>query len=61
MENYSKVLTRIPLFRMLLNSLVISFVSTGGQLLIGTLAAYAFAKIRFVGKNVIFMIFLGTF
>jgi multiple sugar transport system permease protein len=39
---------------------MISFLSTSGQLFIGTLAAYAFARIRFIGRNIVFLIFLGT-
>jgi multiple sugar transport system permease protein len=60
LENYRQVISLVPIARMLLNSIFVSLVSTLGQLLIGTLAAYAFARIRFTGRNVIFMIFLGT-
>ncbi|MDR2305529.1 MAG: carbohydrate ABC transporter permease [Treponema sp.] len=60
LENYRQVISLVPIVRMLLNSVFVSMVSTVGQLLIGTLAAYAFARIRFAGRNVIFMIFLGT-
>lgn len=60
LENYRLVMERIPVVRMLLNSILVSTVATLAQLLIGTLAAYAFARIRFVGRNVLFMLFLGT-
>lgn len=60
LENYQVVLERIPIFRMLFNSFFVSIMSTFGQLLTATLAGYAFARIRFWGKNVIFMLFLGT-
>ncbi len=42
------------------NSFIIVFFSVTGSLIIASLAAYAFAKIRFKGKNVIFMIFLSS-
>ena len=58
--NYEYVLEKMPLARMLFNSIFISVSSTLGQLFIATLAAYAFARIRFIGRNVIFMVFLGT-
>jgi multiple sugar transport system permease protein len=58
--NYGKVFSRIPVFRFLYNSFVVSFIATFAQLLITTLAAYAFARIRFKGRNVMFLIFLGT-
>jgi multiple sugar transport system permease protein len=60
LENYRQVISLVPIVRMLFNSIFVSLVATIGQLLIGTLAAYAFARIRFAGRNVIFMIFLGT-
>jgi multiple sugar transport system permease protein len=60
LENYRQVFKLVPIIRMLFNSILVSFLATFGQLLIGTLAAYAFARIRFVGRHVIFMIFLGT-
>lgn len=58
--NYEYVLDKMPLARMLFNSIFVSLASTFSQLFIGTLAAYAFAKIRFIGRNAVFMIFLGT-
>jgi len=58
--NYQYVLDKMPLARMLFNSIFVSLLSTLGQLFIGTLAAYAFARIRFFGRNIVFMIFLGT-
>ena len=60
MENYETVFSKIPVLKMIGNSLFVSGVATFFQLLIGTLAAYAFARIRFVGRNIIFTIFLGT-
>lgn len=46
--------------RYLLNSAVMATVITAGQLITATLAAYAFAFLRFPGRNVLFMIFLAT-
>jgi len=60
LDNYKKVFDRIPFARMTVNSIFVSLTATVGQLLIATLAAYAFARINFIGKDVIFMIFLGT-
>lgn len=60
LDNYIKVFDRIPVMRMLGNSLIVSVCVTFFQLFIGTMAAYAFARIRFQGRGVIFVIFLGT-
>ena len=60
LENFETVVERIPVFRMLMNSFIVSITATLGQLLTATLAAYAFARINFFGRNVLFMMFLGT-
>lgn len=52
--------SELPFWKMFLNSLVISIVSVGGQLIISSMAAYAFAKIEFKGRGVIFMMMLTT-
>jgi multiple sugar transport system permease protein len=43
-----------------MNSVVISGLSTFGNLLSSSLAAFAFARMRFPGKNFFFMLFLST-
>lgn len=42
------------------NSLKIAFINLTGAVLTSTLAGYAFAKIPFRGRNVVFMIYLAT-
>lgn len=42
------------------NSVVISATTTAGVLVVSSLAAYAFAKIRFAGRNVVFSVILAT-
>jgi sn-glycerol 3-phosphate transport system permease protein len=49
-----------PLTRYLVNSVVVSVVITLGQLVTSVLAAYAFAFLRFPGRNVLFALFLAT-
>lgn len=60
LDNYKKVAERIPVVRFLTNSMIVSIISTVIQLLVATLAAYSFARIRFRGRQIIFMTFLGT-
>jgi len=50
----------VNMLRSYYNSLYIVLFSIVGQLLIASLAAYAFAKINFKGKNIIFMLFLSS-
>jgi sn-glycerol 3-phosphate transport system permease protein len=49
-----------PLMRYLVNSFVMSTVITIGQLVTSALAAYAFAFLRFPGRNLLFAAFLAT-
>lgn len=62
-KNYSYVLTEgnNGLFgQMLLNTIIIGLFSTIAGVIITILTAYAFAKINFKGKNVLFTIMLAT-
>ena len=49
-----------PLKRYLFNSVVVSSIITLGQIVTSVLAAYAFAYLRFPGRNVLFALFLAT-
>ena len=59
-ENYTEALRLAPLFRYILNSLIVALTCTFLQLLTGSLAGYAFGILEFKGKNVIFLFFLAT-
>lgn len=57
---YIKVLTEVPLPRYLANSLFVTIVIVVGQLVCNVMAAYAFARIPFRGRDAVFMAYLGT-
>ena len=59
-NNYSNVLNTIPVTKYFFNSLFVSLLTTIGQILISTLAGYAFARISFKGKNLVFFLILVT-
>ncbi len=59
-ENYPLAWSRAPFGRYFFNSFFVSIVSTIGEVITTILAAYAFAKMRFFGKNALFAILLGT-
>ena len=61
-DNYLKVWTNpdVPFWRSFLNSAIISDSVVVGQLIVSSLAAYAFAKIRFKGRNIVFLLMLMT-
>jgi ABC-type glycerol-3-phosphate transport system permease component len=56
--NYIQVLTRIPFLRYFANSVFVAVVVTLGHVFFDTLAAYAFAKLRFPARDQIFFIML---
>jgi multiple sugar transport system permease protein len=58
--NYKVAITNLPLVRYYLNSLFVTATSTLGYLFFSSLTGYAFAKGRFVGKSILFIILLTT-
>lgn len=59
-ENYVDAWNHAPFARYFLNSIFISVSETLGVLITSALAGYAFARMRFVGREVLFLLFLGT-
>ena len=59
-SNYSEVFDRIPFIRMFGNSLIVATVVTASQLITCSLAAYAFARLKFPGREVLFYAYLAT-
>ncbi len=59
-ENYRRVFTVLPFGRFFLNSAIVASAVTILQLVTCSLAAYAFARLRFPGRDVIFLAYLGT-
>lgn len=61
MEQYAQVLILSPKFlRMFWNSMLLVLPIVAGQALIGSLAAFAFAKLRFRGRDPLFLVYLMT-
>ena len=61
-ENYKEIWTSVefPFLRLYKNSIFISVISVAGQIIISSMAAYAFAIVDFKGRNVLFILFLIT-
>ncbi len=59
-ENYTDAFTAAPFGRFYLNSLFVALTVTLGQLITCSMAAYAFARMEFWGRDVLFYLFLGT-
>jgi multiple sugar transport system permease protein len=58
--NYSKVVHLFPVWRFLINSVVVAVVATTLQVGTSAMAAYAFARLRFRGSNALFVLYLTT-
>ena len=59
-ENYPNALDSAPFGRFFANSLVVTLASVAGNLVFCSLAGYAFARLRFFGRDVIFIVLLAT-
>jgi multiple sugar transport system permease protein len=59
-QNYVKTVTVMPFGRFYLNSLIVTTGVTLLQLLTSSLAAFAFARMRFPGRNALFLLYLAT-
>mgnify|MGYP000975937788 FL=1 len=59
MNAYKKIIHSLPFAKVYLNTFISTIVTVAGQVVICTMAAYAFARLEFPGKNVIFMVILS--
>ncbi|MDZ7314827.1 MAG: carbohydrate ABC transporter permease, partial [candidate division KSB1 bacterium] len=59
-ESYRQVVTKIPIFRALLNSLLVSTLITASVLCFSSMGGYALARLNFRGKTVMFAVILFT-
>ncbi|MBC7544525.1 MAG: carbohydrate ABC transporter permease [Candidatus Sericytochromatia bacterium] len=58
--NYIKALTETPLWRDALNSLIVALAVVVGQVVTGSMAGFAFARLRFPGRQALFFTVLAT-
>ena len=59
-QNYVTVFTKSDFPGYYLNSIKVTFLTIIGELCITTMAAYAFARLKFRGKKILFMVYLST-
>ena len=58
-ENYAEAFTAVPLARYFLNTLIFTLATTAAMLVVTVLAAFAFSRLAFRGRNVLFAAFLS--
>ncbi len=59
-ENYSEVLELNGMARALINTMLVTLLVVLGQLVTSVLGGYAFARLRFPGRDTLFLLYLGT-
>lgn len=60
LESYLRVAETVPLLRMLGNSMLVTAACVAGQLATSALSAYAFARMRWRGRDTLFLLYLAT-
>lgn len=59
LENYKEAFTAVPLARYFGNTILFTVITTALMLAVTVLAAFAFARLNFLGKNLAFTVFLS--
>lgn len=59
-HNYVDIWTKIPLLKFISNTAILTVIVTLLQLLTSSFAAYAFAKLHFKGRNLLFLGYIAT-
>jgi multiple sugar transport system permease protein len=58
-QNYIDAFTAVPLAKYFLNTLIFTLATTGIMVVVTVLAAFAFARLDFKGKDLVFTLFLS--
>src|SRR3954447_4856507 len=60
LENYAKMFANYPVLRWALNSVIVVTISTALCVLSGAMAGYALARLRFPGRNALFLLYVSA-
>jgi len=59
LQNYADAFTAVPLAKYFLNTLIFTVITTAVMMIVIIPAAFAFARLEFAGKNLLFTLFLS--
>lgn len=59
-ESYIQLAERMDIGRIVFNSVFVAVVTTAGQIIISAMAAYAFSRLEWRGRNLVFTLYLAT-
>jgi len=60
LHSYEQVLTKIPIARAFLNSIIVSLSTTVSVVVFGSMVGYALARLRFFGSKLLYVLILFT-
>ena len=60
LSNYVDVFKNQPALRWVFNSIFVSFTTTILVIIVSSMAAYSFSKLKFKGKNIIYILFISS-
>lgn len=60
MDNYVRALAVVPVFKNMLNTLIIALPKIFAEVFVSALVAFGFARFEFKGRNFLFMVMLAT-
>ncbi len=60
LDNYINAVTRQPVARAIFNSIIVAGIETFAVVVTSVLTAYPFARLRFPGRDILFILILGT-
>ncbi len=60
LESYTRVFETVPIGQMFLNSLIVTVLGVSGQLATSAMAAYAFARMNWRGRDAVFLLYVAT-
>lgn len=58
--NFADVWSKVPFGRYIFNTAVVAICTTAAELVTASMAAYAFARLRFPGRDALFLLYLAT-
>lgn len=60
LHSYAQVVTKVPIGRAFLNSIIVSLSTTASVVFFGSMVGYALAKLRFAGSKALYLLILFT-
>lgn len=60
LDAYELLFTRVPFGRYFVNTLIVTVFTVVGQIIVTSLAAYGFARLKFIGRDILFVLYLAT-